>query len=77
MAANNESSEAPKANTFSEQEKIQEFIRELALAFRRITGRTIENNIEGLPVDAGKVDDTGLDTSNSEEVNNNSVEKAE
>ena len=77
MAANNESSEAPKANSLSEQEKIQEFIRELALAFRRITGRTIENNIEGLPVDAGKVDDTGLDTSNSEEVNNNSVEKAE
>lgn len=70
MAANNQTSETPKANNLSEQEKIQEFIRQLALAFRRITGRTIENNIEGLPVDAGKVDDT-------EEINNNSAEKAE
>ena len=77
MTANNESSEAPKANNLSEQEKIQEFIRELALAFRRITGRTIENNIKGLPVDAGKVDDTDFDSPDSEEVNNNSAEKAE
>ena len=77
MAASNQTSETPKANNLSEQEKIQEFIRELALAFRRITGRTIENNIEGLPVDAGKVDDTDFDSSDSEEVNNNSAEKAE
>lgn len=77
MAANNESSEAPKANNLSEQEKIQEFIRELALAFRRITGRTIENDIEGLPVDAGKVADKDLDASDSEDANNNSSEKAE
>lgn len=77
MAANNESSEAPKANNLSEQEKIQEFIRELALAFRRITGRIIENGIEGLPVDAGKVGDKDLDISDSEDANNNSSEKAE
>ena len=77
MAASNQTSETPKANNLSEQEKIQEFIRELALAFRRITGRTIENDIEGLPVDAGKVDDTDLDTSDSKEVNDNSAEKAE
>lgn len=77
MAANNQTSETPKANILSEQEKIQEFIRQLALAFRRITGRTIENDIEGLPVDAGKVDGTDLDTSDSEEVNDNSAEKAE
>ena len=77
MAANNQTSETPKANNLSEQEKIQEFIRELALAFRRITGRTIENDIEGLPVDAGEVDNTDLDTSDSEEVNDNSAEKAE
>ena len=77
MAANNQISETSKANNLSEQEKIQEFIRQLALAFRRITGRTIENDIEGLPVDAGKVDDTDLDTSDSKEVNDNSTEKAE
>ncbi len=77
MAANNESSEAPKANNLSEQEKIQEFIRELALAFRRITGRTIENDIEDLPVDAGNVDDKDLDASDPEDANNNSAEKAE
>ena len=77
MAANNQISETPKANNLSEQEKIQEFIRELALAFRRITGRTNENDIEGLPVDAGKVDDTDLDTSDSKGVNDNSAEKAE
>lgn len=77
MAANNQTSEIPKANNLSEQEKIMEFIRQLALSFRRITGRTIENNIEGLPVDAGKVDDTDFDSSDSEEVNNNSTEKAE
>ena len=77
MAANNQTSETPKANNLSEQEKIQEFIRELALAFRRITGRTIEKDIEGLPVDAGKVDDADLDTTSSEDANNNSSGIAE
>jgi hypothetical protein len=77
MAANNQTSETPKANNLSEQEKIQEFIRELAIAFRRITGRIIENGIEGLPVDAGKVGDKDFDISDSEDANNNSSEKTE
>lgn len=62
MAANNRSSEAPKAINLSEQTR---FIRELALAFRRITGRTMA--FEGLPIDAGKVGDKDLDISGIED----------
>ena len=58
MSANPEPANDPKAGSLSEQEKIQEFIRALALAFRRITGRVVENDLEGLPVDMGeKTDD--------------------
>jgi hypothetical protein len=54
MSANPEPAVDPKAGNLSEQEKIQEFIRALALAFRRITGRVVENDLEGLPVDIGE-----------------------
>lgn len=36
------------------QEKIREFCYELALALRRITGRMIAGDGEGLPVDMGE-----------------------
>jgi hypothetical protein len=54
MSANPEPAVDPKGGNLSEQEKIQEFIRALALAFRRITGRVVENDLEGLPVDIGE-----------------------
>jgi hypothetical protein len=63
MAVNNESSQSRPGETFSEQEKIQEFIRELALAFRRITGRKVENDADDLPVDLGNSDENSQDDS--------------
>ena len=57
MTANNEPTQNRPGETLTEQEKIQEFIRELALAFRRITGRKVENDLEGLPVDLGDSDE--------------------
>jgi hypothetical protein len=44
------------------QEKIREFCYELALALRRITGRVIEGDLEGLPVDMGEKQHASSDT---------------
>jgi hypothetical protein len=44
------------------QEKIREFCYELALALRRITGRVIEGDLEGLPVDMGEKQQAASDT---------------
>ncbi len=56
MAADNDATQNRPGNNFSEQEKVQAFIRELALAFRRITGREIADVLTDLPVDLGKSD---------------------
>lgn len=64
MSANPEPGVGPKSGNLSEQEKIQEFIRALALAFRRITGRVVENDLEGLPVDMGEKPDEAMEDSN-------------
>ena len=56
MAADNDATQNRPGNNFSEQEKVQAFIRELALAFRRITGREIADVLTNLPVDLGKPD---------------------
>jgi hypothetical protein len=63
MSANPEPTVDPKASNLSEQEKIQEFIRALALAFRRITGRVGDNDLEGLPVDMGEKTDESEEAS--------------
>jgi hypothetical protein len=57
MAADNDATQNRPGNNFSEQEKVQAFIRELALAFRRITGREIADILTNLPVDLGKPDE--------------------
>ncbi|PKO12305.1 MAG: hypothetical protein CVU39_25000 [Chloroflexi bacterium HGW-Chloroflexi-10] len=53
MSVNNEPTQNKSGITVAEQQKIQEFVRELALAFRRITGRKVDHDLEGLPVDLG------------------------
>jgi hypothetical protein len=56
MAADNNATHNRPGNNYSEQEKVQAFIRELALAFRRITGREVADVLTDLPVDLGKSD---------------------
>ncbi len=72
MSANNEPTQNKSGNTIAEQQKIQEFIRELALAFRRITGRKVDQDLDGLPVDLGESNQKPTDDNgNSEPEHNN------
>lgn len=41
-------------NNRAEEEKVREFCYEIAMALRRITGKVVENDCQGLVGDAGE-----------------------